>query len=79
MENDYILINNDFYENEYICVFNYLVYNLDSLSYKLGIGEFYSLDLDVFSILFGYGIEIKINKWNKVGYEYFLNFFYDCG
>ena len=78
-ENDYTLINNDFYENEYIRVFNYSAYNSDGLSHKLGTGEFHSSDLDVLSISFGYGIEIKVNKRNKVGYEYLSNFPYDRG
>ena len=49
-ENDYTLINNDFYENEYIRVFNYSAYNSDNLSHKLGTGEFHSSDLDALSI-----------------------------
>ena len=49
-ENDYTLINNDFYENEYIRVFNYTAYNSVSLSHKLGTGEFHSSDLDALSI-----------------------------
>ena len=78
-ENDYTLINNDFYENEYIRIFNYSAYNSDGLSHKLGTGEFHSSDLDVLSISFGYGIEIKVNKRNKVGYEYLSNFPYYRG
>lgn len=77
-EKDYTVLNNDFYENEYIRVFNYTAYNSDNFSNKLGTGEF-NADLDALSISFGYGIEIKINKRNKLGYEYLSNFPYDRG
>lgn len=78
-EKNYTLMNNDFYENEYIRVFNYTAYNVDSLSHKLGTGEFHSSDLDALSISFGYGVEIKVNKRNKIGYEYLSSFPYDRG
>ena len=58
---------------------HYTAYNSVSLSHKLGTGEFHSSDLDVLSISFGCGIEIKVNKRNKVGYEYLSNFPYDRG
>ncbi|TCB66913.1 hypothetical protein E0H87_07720 [Acinetobacter sp. ANC 4178] len=78
-ENDYSVVNNDFYENEYIRVFNYTAYNSDNFTNKLGTGEFHSSDLDALRISFGYGIEIKLNKRNKLGYEYLSNFPYDRG
>ncbi|WP_244948549.1 hypothetical protein [Acinetobacter tandoii] len=78
-ENDYSVANNDFYENEYIRVFNYTAYNSDNFTNKLGTGEFNSADLDALRISFGYGIEIKLNKRNKLGYEYLSNFPYDRG
>lgn len=78
-ENDYSVANNDFYENEYIRVFNYTAYNSENFTNKLGTGEFNSADLDALKISFGYGIEIKLNKRNKLGYEYLSNFPYDRG
>ena len=78
-ENDYSVVNNDFYENEYIRVFNYTAYNSDNFTNRLGTGEFSSSDLNALRISFGYGIEIKLNKRNKIGYEYLSNFPYDRG
>lgn len=78
-ENDYSVANNDFYENEYVRVFNYTAYNSDNFTNKLGTGEFNSADLDALKISIGYGIEIKLNKRNKLGYEYLSNFPYDRG
>lgn len=78
-ENDYSVVNNDFYENEYIRVFNYTAYNSDNFTNKLGTGQFSSSDLDALKISFGYGIEIKMNKRNKLGYEYLSNFPHDRG
>ena len=78
-ENDYSVVNNDFYENEYIRVFNYTAYNSDNFTNRLGTGEFSSSDLNALRISLGYGIEIKLNKRNKIGYEYLSNFPYDRG
>ena len=78
-ENDYSVVNNDFYENEYIRVFNYTAYNSDNFTNRLGTGEFSSSDLNALRISFGYGIEIKLNQRNKIGYEYLSNFPYDRG
>lgn len=77
-ENNYTLLNNDFYENEYIRIFNYTAYNTDSFNNKLGLGEL-AADLDALGISFGYGMEIKLNKRNKLGYEYLSSFPYDRG
>lgn len=78
-EKDYSVLDHNFYENEYIRIFNYTAYNTDNFSHKLGTGEFNSTDLDALSISFGYGIEIKLNQRNKVGYEYLSSFPYDRG
>jgi hypothetical protein len=74
-ENDYTLINNDFYENEYIRVFNYSAYNSDGLSHKLGTGSF-TVQTWMYSV-FHSGMVLKLKstkeiKWDMSTFQIFL-------
>lgn len=79
---DYSILNHKFYENESIRIFNYTAYNVQSIKNTFtatheqqqvpatepGLG-----------ISFGYGVELKLNPLNRIGYEYLSTFPYDRG
>ncbi len=76
---DYSILTNKFYENERIRVFNYTAYNVQQLKTSLLNPSNDNPASSELYLSFGYGIEIKINALNKVGYEYISSFPYDRG
>ena len=76
---DYNVMNNKWYENDKIKIYNHSLYEFDSADRKVTTGQEEpkgSKDLN-FSI--GYGMEYKIDPYRKVGYEYISNYPYDRG
>lgn len=76
---NYSILKNRFYENERIRVFNYSAYSVQQLKTSLLNPVSTPMDADNFYISFGYGIEFKVDKFNKIGYEYISSFPYDRG
>ena len=76
---NYSILKNRFYENERIRVFNYSAYRVQQLKTSLLNPASTPMDADNFYISFGYGIEFKVDKFNKIGYEYISSFPYDRG
>ena len=76
---NYSILKNRFYENERIRVFNYSAYSVQQLKTSLLNPASTPMDADNFYISFGYGIEFKVDKFNKIGYEYISSFPYDRG
>ena len=74
---NYSILKNRFYENERIRVFNYSAYSVQQLKTSLLNPASTPMDADNFYISFGYGIEFKVDKFNKIGYEYISSFPYD--
>lgn len=76
---DYSILNNKFYEDENIQVFNYTAYNVQQLKNSLMNPAISNRESNDFYISFGYGVVFKINRNNRVGYEYLSVFPYDRG
>ncbi len=76
---NYSILNNKFYENENIQVFNYTAYNVQQLKNSLMNPAVSNTESNDFYISFGYGVVFKINRNNRVGYEYLSVFPYDRG
>ena len=77
--NDYSILNNGFYENDRVRVFNYTAYNVQQLKNTLLNPTNSNTSGNELVLSFGYGMELKINHLNKIGYEYISNFPYDRG
>lgn len=79
-EKDYSVLNNSVYRNERLRIFSYTAYDMNEMNTRLKSGN---LDLESLSgslyISFGYGIELRLNDLNKIGYEYLSTFPYDRG
>ena len=76
---DYSVMNNKWYENDKIKIYNHSLYEFDPADHKM---EFHQAEPSItkdlkFSI--GYGMEYKIDQYRKVGYEYVSNYPYDRG
>ena len=76
---DYSILNNAFYENDRIRIFNYTAYNMQQLKNTLLNPTNSNTSGTELTISFGYGMEFKINALNKLGYEYISSFPYDRG
>ena len=76
---DYSILNNEFYENDRLRIFNYTAYNMQQLKNTLLNPTDSNTSGTELSISFGYGMEFKINALNKLGYEYISSFPYDRG
>ncbi len=79
---DYSILNHKFYENESIRIFNYTAYNVQSIKNTFTATheqQQVSASESGLGISFGYGIEIKLNSLNRIGYEYLSTFPYDRG
>jgi len=66
---DYGLIENLFFENEIVKIYNYTF--LSGQSEQIGLQDF--------AVSFGYGMEFRVNPRHSIGYEYLSNFPYDRG
>lgn len=78
-EKNYEVLNNSVYRNDRIRIFSYTAYDSNQINTRLKSGN---LDLETFGeleISFGYGIELRVNRLNKMGYEYLSTFPYDRG
>ncbi|MDY6467388.1 hypothetical protein SKM57_02150 [Acinetobacter faecalis] len=76
---DYSFINNNFYEDDVVRVYNNTAYSFDGAQNKFMSGQTYDVGVDDFAVSFGYGMEFKLDLVNKVGYEYVSSFPYDRG
>lgn len=76
---NYNILQNQFYKNERIRIFNHTAFNSNDFKNKLGSGEFNVDGLQALTISFGYGMEFKINNRNRIGYEYLSSFPYNRG
>ena len=76
---DYSILNNEFYENDRLRIFNYTAYNMQQLKNTLLNPTNTNSSGTELTISFGYGMEFKINALNKLGYEYISSFPYDRG
>ena len=79
MERDYQLLEHDFYTGERIRLFNHTAYQTQDLKAKATGASSGQIGLDDLSISFGYGLEYKVNKSQRIGYEYISTFPYDRG
>lgn len=79
-EKDYSVLNSPVYRNDRIRIFSYTAYDMNEMNTRLKSGN---LDLESLSgslyISFGYGLEFRLNNFNKIGYEYLSTFPYDRG
>lgn len=78
-QRDYSFINNNFYEDDVVRVYNNTAYSFDGAQNKFMSGQTYDVGVDDFAVSFGYGMEFKLDLVNKVGYEYVSSFPYDRG
>lgn len=78
-QRDYSFINNNFYEDDVVRVYNNTAYSFDGAQNKFMSGQTYDVGVDDFAVSFGYGMEFKLDPVNKVGYEYVSSFPYDRG
>lgn len=78
-QRDYSFINNSFYEDEIMRVYNNTAYSFDGAQNKFMAGQTNEVGVDDFAVSFGYGMEFKLDPVNKVGYEYVSSFPYDRG
>ena len=78
-QRDYSFINNNFYEDDVVRVYNNTAYSFDGAQNKFMSGQTYDVGVDDFAVSFGYGMEFKLDPINKVGYEYVSSFPYDRG
>ncbi|MTD11689.1 hypothetical protein GIX10_09660 [Acinetobacter sp. YIM 103518] len=78
-QRDYSFINNNFYEDEVVRVYNNTAYSFDGAQNKFMAGQTHDVGVDDFAVSFGYGMEFKLDPVNKVGYEYVSSFPYDRG
>ena len=76
---EYSILSNKFYENEQVRIFNYSAYNVQQLKNSLINPAVANGTSNEFYISFGYGVEFKINQYNRIGYEYLSSFPYDRG
>ncbi len=79
VQRDYSFINNNFYEDDVVRVYNNTAYSFDGAQNKFMSGQTYDVGVDDFAVSFGYGMEFKLDPVNKVGYEYVSSFPYDRG
>ena len=79
VQRDYSFINNNFYEDDVVRVYNNTAYSFDGAQNKFMSGQTYDVGVDDFAVSFGYGMEFKLDPINKVGYEYVSSFPYDRG
>lgn len=78
-EKSYEVLNSSVYRNERIRIFSYTAYDSTQINNHL---KSSNLDLETFGkldISFGYGVELRVNNLNKIGYEYLSTFPYDRG
>ena len=78
-QRDYSFINNNFYEDDVVRVYNNTAYSFDGAQNKFMAGQTHDVGVDDFAVSFGYGMEFKLDPINKVGYEYVSSFPYDRG
>ncbi len=76
---DYGLVENLFFENEIVKIYNYTAYETDGAKNKFLSGQSEQIGLQDFAVSFGYGMEFRVNQRHSVGYEYLSNFPYDRG
>ena len=76
---DYGIIENLFYENEHIKIYNYTAYEVDSAQSKFLLGQSDQIGVQDFGLSFGYGIAFRVQDRHSIGYEYLSNFPYDRG
>lgn len=76
---DYGLIENLFFENEIVKIYNYTAYEADGAKNKFLSGQSEQIGLQDFAVSFGYGMEFRVNPRHSIGYEYLSNFPYDRG
>ncbi|MDQ8951617.1 hypothetical protein RFH42_01390 [Acinetobacter rudis] len=78
-EKDYSVLNNSVYRNDRIHIFSYTAYDMNQMNTRLKSGNLDLESLNSLYISFGYGLEYRVNKLNKIGYEYLSTFPYDRG
>lgn len=76
---DYGVIENLFYENDWVKIYNYTAYDVGTAQNKFLLGQSEQIGLQDFGLSFGYGIVFQVNPRHSVGYEYVSNFPYDRG
>lgn len=76
---NYSVLSNQFYEGERFKVFNYTAFTTDDFKNRVSAGQSAQQDIQGLNISVGYGMEFKINKTNRLGYEYLSSFPYDRG
>lgn len=75
----YSVLSNQFYEDEYFKIFNYTAFTTDDFKNRVSAGQSVQQEVQGLNISVGYGMEFKINKNNRLGYEYLSSFPYDRG
>lgn len=76
---NYSVLSNQFYEDERFKVFNYTAFTTDDFKNRVSAGQSVQQEVQGLNISVGYGMEFKINKTNRLGYEYLSSFPYDRG
>lgn len=76
---DYSVMNNKLYENDRIKIYNNTLYEFSPLDQKMDTTQIVPNIANDLKFSIGYGMEYKIDKYRKVGYEYVSNFPYDRG
>lgn len=78
-QQDYGLIENLFFENDIVKIYNYTAYDVGAAQHKFLSGQTELIGLQDFSISLGYGMEFRVHDDHSIGYEYLSNFPYDRG
>ena len=76
---DYSILHNLFFQDDRWRVYNYTAYQTNQFNQKILTGDTSNLSLGDFSISLGYGMVYKLNKNNRIGYEYLSSFPFDRG
>ncbi|WP_374663042.1 hypothetical protein [Acinetobacter sp.] len=78
-QQDYAVLNHAFFENDVVKIYNYTAYEAGSAQNKFLLGHSEQIGLQDFGISFGFGLELRLNGRQSIGYEYLSNFPYDRG
>lgn len=76
---NYSILNNKLFENDKIRIYNNTLYEYDASGSKLMTNNIENLMQKDLKLSLGYGMEFKISKDRKVGYEYVSDFPYNRG
>ena len=72
-------LDNAFYEDRDIRIYNNTLYSMDELSNKYRQAQASQVTMSDLSISLGYGMAFNLNKNQSVGYEYISSFPHDRG